>query len=73
MDHLIIRKACAKGQQCCCQDGSDSEHNDGHIFLIAAQMVKPNYRNVFEDIIHISVEGLADWTSGSLRKHAPKW
>jgi len=36
-------------------------------------MAEPIYRGMIEDIIHISVEGLADWTSGSLRKHAPKW
>ena len=36
-------------------------------------MAKPIYRSMFEDIIHITVEGLADWTSGSLREQAPKW
>lgn len=36
-------------------------------------MAKKIYRTTFEDIIHVSVKGLADWTSGSLKKHAPKW
>ena len=66
-------KCTSKGQQCCCQDSSDNEHDDGYIFLIAAPMAMPIYMSMIEDIIHISVEGHSDWTSGSLRKHAPKW
>ena len=68
----LLGRSTSKGQQCCCHDSSGNEHNDSHIFTIAAPMDKQIYRSIFKDIIHVSIEGLADWTFGSLRKRAPK-